>query len=45
MGNLEMKNLASQRGTSEASLTNRSQEVEKTLSGIEDTIEEMDTLV
>jgi hypothetical protein len=40
-GNLEMKNS----GTSLASLTKRIQEMEERVSGIGDTIEEMDTLV
>lgn len=35
-GNLEMKNLGTQTGTSEASLASRTQETEEKISGIED---------
>lgn len=38
-GNLEMKNLETQTGTSEANLTNRIHETEERLSGTEDVIE------
>ena len=38
-----MKNSGTQTGTSEASLTNRIQETEERISGIEDTIEVMTT--
>lgn len=44
-GNLDMKNLGTQTGTSEVSLTNRIQESKERLSGLEDTIEEMDTFI
>lgn len=41
-GILEMKNLRIQTGTSEASFTNR---IEERISGVEDTVEEMDTSI
>ena len=44
-GNLEMRNLGTQTGTTEATFTNRTQEMEETTSVIEDMIEEMDTSV
>lgn len=44
-GNLDMKNLGTQTGTSEVSLTNRIQESKERLSGLEDTIEEMVTFI
>jgi hypothetical protein len=40
-----MKSLGTQPGTPEASLTNRLEKMEERISGIEDTIKEMDTLV
>lgn len=40
-----MKSLGTQPGIPEASLTNRLEKMEERISGIEDTIEEMDTLV
>lgn len=40
-----MNNLGTQTGTSEVSLTNRIQESKERLSGLEDTIEEMDTFI
>ena len=40
-----MKNLGTCTGTSEASLINRIQEIEKRISGIEDKIEEINSLV
>lgn len=44
-GNLEVENVGTQTGTSEVSLTNRTQEMEERIPGIEDTIKEKDTLV
>ena len=44
-GILEMENLGKWTGTTEASITNRVQEIEKRISGTEDTIEEIDSLV
>jgi predicted nucleic acid-binding Zn-ribbon protein len=44
-GNLEMKMLETQAGTSEASLTYRTQEVKERISGTESMIKEMDTSV
>ena len=42
-GNLGIKNLATWTGTSEASRSNRIQEMEERISGIEDMIKEMDS--
>lgn len=39
--NLEIKDLGTQTGTPEANHTNKIQEIEERMSGIEDTIEEM----
>ena len=39
---LEMENLGKRTGTTHASLTNRRQEIEERISGIDDTIEEID---
>lgn len=44
-GNLEVKNEGTQTGNSEASLTNRTQEMEERIPDTEDTIKERDTLV
>ncbi|KAL6082496.1 hypothetical protein STEG23_002745 [Scotinomys teguina] len=44
-GKLEMDNLSKLTGTTDASITNRTQEVEDRISGIEDTIEEIDISV
>ncbi|KAL6065661.1 hypothetical protein STEG23_028022 [Scotinomys teguina] len=44
-GRLEMENLSKQTGTTDASITNKLQEVEERISGIEDTIEEIDLSV
>lgn len=44
-GILEMENLGTLTGTTEASLTNRIQDMKERISGNEDTIEEMDTVV
>lgn len=41
--NLEMKNLGTLTGTSEASLINGKQKIEERTSGIEDTVENMDS--
>ena len=40
-----MENLGKRTGTAEVSITNRIQEMEERISGIEDTIEEIDTSV
>jgi uncharacterized coiled-coil protein SlyX len=40
-----MENLGKRIGTTDTSITNRIQEMEERISGIEDTIEEIDTLV
>jgi hypothetical protein len=42
---LEMENLGKLRGTTVASITNRIQEMEERVSGIEDVIKEIDTSV
>ena len=42
---LEMKYLGKRTGTTDASITTRLQEMEKKISDIEDTIEEIDTLI
>ena len=39
------KNLSKQTGTTDANITNRIQEMEERISGIEDTIEEIDSSV
>lgn len=44
-GKLEMRNSGTQTGTSEASLINRIQEMEEWISGSEDKIEEMDSII
>jgi hypothetical protein len=44
-GNVEMKSLGSRIRTTERSLTNRKQEIEEIISGIEDIIEEMNMSV
>ena len=44
-GILDMENLDKQMDTTEASITNRIQEMEDRISGVEDTIEEIDSLV
>lgn len=38
---MEIKNLETQTGTSETSLSNRVQEIEERISGIEDTLEDI----
>jgi uncharacterized coiled-coil protein SlyX len=43
--NLKMGNLGKQSGIKDVSITNRIQEVEERISGVEDTIEEVDTTV
>ena len=40
-----MENLGTRSGVTEANITNRIQEIEERISGIEDTIENIDTLV
>ena len=40
---LEMENLGKQTGITDASITNRIQEIEERISGVEDTIEEIET--
>ena len=42
---LDMENLGKRTGTTETSITNRIQEIEERISGIEDTIEEIDSLI
>ena len=42
---LEMENLGKRTGTTDTSITNKIQEIEEELSGIEDTIEEMDASI
>ena len=44
-GNLEMKNLETQMGTTKTSLANRIQEIDERISGIEEMIEEIDTSI
>ena len=44
-GILDMENLGKRTGTTETSITNRIQEIEERISGDEDTIEEIDSLV
>ena len=43
--NLEMENLGKRSGITDLSITQRIQEIEKRTSGVEDTIEEIDTIV
>ena len=43
--NLEIENLGKRSGDIDASITNRIQEIEERISGIEDTIEDIDTTV
>ena len=43
--NLEMKNLGKRSEITDVSITNRIQEIEERISGVEDTVEEMDTTV
>jgi uncharacterized coiled-coil protein SlyX len=40
---MEMENLGKRSGVTDASVTNRIQEVEERVSGVEDTIEDIDT--
>ena len=40
-----MGNLGKETGTTDASITSRSQEMEERISGVEDTIEEIESLV
>jgi hypothetical protein len=40
---LEMENLGKQTGITDVSITNRIQEIEEGISGVEDTIEEIET--
>jgi hypothetical protein len=42
---LEMENLGKRRGTTDAGMTNRIQEMKERIWGVEDTIEEIDTSV
>ena len=42
---LEIENLGKRTGVMDASITNRVQEVEERISGVEDTIENIDTVV
>jgi predicted nucleic acid-binding Zn-ribbon protein len=43
--NLKMENLEKRSGTADVSITNRIQEIKERISGVEDTIEEIDTTV
>ena len=43
--NLEMENLGKRSGITDVSITNRIQEIEKRISGIENAIEEINTTV
>jgi hypothetical protein len=42
--NLKMGNLGKRSGITDLSITNRTQEIEERISGIEDTVEEIDTV-
>ena len=42
---LEMENLGKRTGVTDASITNRIQEIEERISSVEDTIEDIDTTV
>ena len=42
---MEMENLGKRSGATDASITNRIQEIEERMSGVEDTIKDIDTLV
>ena len=44
-GSLDMENLGKWIGTTETNITNRIQEIEERISGTEDSIEEIDSLV
>ena len=44
-GILEMENLGKRSGVTDASINNRVQEIEERISGIEDTLEDIDTRV
>ena len=44
-GILDVENLDKQTGTTKTSITNRIQDIEERISGAEDTIEEIDSLV
>ena len=41
--NLEMENLGKRSGITDVSITNRTQEIEERIAGVEDTVEEIDT--
>jgi len=43
--NLEMENLRKRSGITDVSITSRIQEIEERISGVEDNIEELDTVV
>jgi predicted nucleic acid-binding Zn-ribbon protein len=43
--NLKMENLEKRSGITDVSITDRIQEIEKGISGVEDTIEEIDTTI
>jgi uncharacterized coiled-coil protein SlyX len=43
--NLEMENLGKRSGITDVSIINRMQEIEERISGVDDTIEEIDTTV
>ena len=42
--NLEMENLGKRSGITDVSITNRIQEIEGKISGVEDTVEEINTI-
>ena len=44
-GRLNMENLGKRTGTTETSITNRIQEIEERLSGAEDTLEDIDSMI
>jgi hypothetical protein len=43
--NLEMKNLGKRSGITDISITNRIQEIEERISGVKDTVEEINTTI
>ena len=43
--NLEIENLGKRSGITDVSITNRIQEIEERISGVEDTVEEVDTII
>jgi polyribonucleotide nucleotidyltransferase len=43
--NVEMENLGKRSGITDGSITNKIQEIERRISGVEDTVEDIDTTV